>query len=423
MACGAWPRRWQRYREPAREWGEALRTGCFLCRGDRLVTLLDIGPQPISNRFLRTATEPEEQFPIALQQCEACGLIQIERPVPASALIPPYDWITYNEPEGHLDGLVEILLGLPGVGPGAVAGGVSFKDDSTLARLERKGLRTWRLDLRDDLGVVDAGLGYGVETIQDRLTPEAADRIAERRGRADVLLVRHILEHANVPLDFMDALKRLTTPGGYVVIEVPDCSRALDGCDYTTIWEEHTLYYTPGTFRQSFPLAGLDVVRMENYPYPFENSLVAIATANGAARAARPSLDALERQRAVTFGQSLETSREQVRRFLSEHRRTRGPVALFGAGHLACTFVRVFDVAGEIDCIIDDNPHKRGLYMPGSRLPILGSSALLERGIALCLLSLNPIGEEKVIRNNQAFVDRGGVFASIFPASAHAMQV
>jgi C-methyltransferase-like protein/putative zinc binding protein/methyltransferase family protein len=400
-----------------------VKRGCFVCQSDRLVTLIDIGPQPISNRFLRTPAEREEQFPIALQQCEACGLIQIERPVPASALIPPYDWITYNEPEGHLDGVVDILLGLPGIGPGALAGGVSFKDDSTLARLERKGLDTWRLDLRQDLGVSDANPGYGVETVQDRLTPATADRIAERRGRADVLLVRHILEHANVPLDFMDALKRLTKPGGYIVIEVPDCSRALDGCDYTTIWEEHTLYYTPETFRQGFPLAGLAVVRMENYPYPFENSLVAIATANGAASAVRPSMSALERQRAITFGQSLAAYREQVRRFLSEHRRTRGPIALFGAGHLACTFVSVFDVAGEIDCFIDDNPHKRGLYMPGSRLPILGSSALLERGITLCLLSLNPIGEEKVIRNNQAFVDRGGAFASIFPASAHAMHV
>jgi len=80
-------------------------------------------------------------------------------------------------------------------------------------------------------------------------------------------------------------------------------------------------------------------------------------------------------------------------------------------------------VADAIECIVDDNPNKRGLYMPGCGLPIVGSSALLEQGISLCLLSLNPIGEEKVIGSQQAFVDRGGVFASIFPASAHAMRL
>ena len=396
--------------------------GCFVCRSDTLAPLVDIGPQPISNRFLRAPGEAEERYPIALRQCEACGLVQIDRPVPAAALVPPYNWVSYNEPEGHLDGLVDILVSLHGVAPGSVAAGVSFKDDSTLARLERKGLQTWRLDLHDDLGVSDAS-GHGVETVQDRLTPESADRIVQRRGRADLLLVRHILEHSSRPLDFIEALKRLVTPGGYIVVEVPDCSRAMDGCDYTTIWEEHTLYYTPDTFRQTFPFAGLGVVRTENYPYPFENSLVAIATAN--APGASPPLPATvssEQRRGRTFGQSFSGRREKVRRFLTAHRHS-GPIALFGAGHLACTFISVFGVADAIECIVDDNPNKRGLYMPGCGLPIVGSSALLEQGISLCLLSLNPIGEEKVIGSQQAFVDRGGVFASIFPASAHAMRL
>jgi hypothetical protein len=41
----------------------------------------------------------------------------------------------------------------------------------------------------------------------------------------------------------------------------------------------------------------------------------------------------------------------------------------------------------------------------------------------LCLLSLNPIGEEKVVEKNRAFADRGGTFASIFPASARALTL
>jgi hypothetical protein len=396
---------------------------CLLCRRDRLAALVDVGLQPISNRFLCAPTDDEEQFPIALRQCEACGLVQIETPVPARALIPPFDWITYSEPEGHLDELVEIVTALPGVRSGSVAAGISFKDDSTLARLERKGLQTWRLDLRDDLDVAEAGAG--VETIQDRLTTQRAEQIARNRGAADILVVRHILEHAGRPLDFMVALKTLTRADGYIVIEVPDCSRAMDGCDYTTIWEEHTLYYTPETFRHGLSIAAFDVVRAENYPYPFENSLVAIARSNGTAdgEVVPATIVARERERGEMFGRSFSVYREKVRTFLNEHRRERGSIALFGAGHLACMFVNVFGVESAIDCVIDDNPHKRGLYMPGSRLPIFDSAALLERDISLCLLSLNPIGEQKVVDTNAAFVERGGAFASIFPASARAMKL
>jgi hypothetical protein len=399
--------------------------GCFLCGSHALNPLIDIGPQPISNRFLRTPDEDEERFPIALQQCDACGLVQIETPVPACALIPPYDWVTYNEPEGHLDELVDIVMGLPGVRAGAVAAGVSFKDDTTLARFERNGLRTWRIDLRDDLAIADGRSGHGVETIQDRLTPDVARNIVARRGRAEVLLVRHILEHAGRPPAFMEALKILTAPGGYVVIEVPDCSRAMDACDYTTIWEEHTLYYTPETFRRGLTLAAFEVVRAETYPYPFESSLVAIAVANGQGPVPVAAARALatERERASSFARRFPGRRETMRRCLREYRRNRGPIALFGAGHLACTWVSIFGVEDAIDCVIDDNPHKRGLYMPGSRLPIVGSRALMERTISLCLLSLNPIGEERVMAKHADFVAHGGTFASIFPASVHAMKV
>src|SRR5215831_7083861 len=139
---------------------------CLLCASGELAPIIDVGTQPVANRFLRAPGDPEEQFPIALQQCQACGLVQIEQPVPAHALIPPYDWVTYNEPEDHLDALVEILTGLPGIGPGAVAGGLSFKDDSTLARLGRKGLGTWRLELDADLGVSGGARSHGVETVQ-----------------------------------------------------------------------------------------------------------------------------------------------------------------------------------------------------------------------------------------------------------------
>lgn len=397
---------------------------CYLCHGTSLTRVIDVGPQPISNRYLKTPSEPEETFPIALKQCTTCGVVQIDTPVPASALVPPYDWITYNEPEGHLDDLVDILAALPGIGPGSVAAGVSFKDDSTLDRLERKGLRRWRLDMRDDLGVADWRPGYGVETIQDRLTPAVAAEIVKRRGRAEILLVRHILEHATSPPAFIQALKQLVTQQGYVVVEVPDCSRAMDALDYTTIWEEHTLYYTPDTFANGFAPAGLTVVRSENYPYPFENSLVAIVTPNGGggSKVAGTAVER-ERQRGMVFGQGFAGRRDRVRAFLEAHRRDRGRIALFGAGHLACTFVSVFGVEDAIEFIIDDNPNKRGMYMPGSRLPIVGSAALLEQDITLCLLSLNPIGEEKVIAKNAAFVERGGVFASIFPASAHALKL
>jgi hypothetical protein len=397
---------------------------CYNCGAAAVEPLFDAGLQPIGNRFLRSRDEREEQFPVTLELCGRCGLVQSTKPVPAAALVPMFDWITYSEPEPHLDGLVERLMSRPGIRAGAVAGGVSFKDDSTLARLAANGLRTWRLDMSGDLGVARPGLG--VETIQEVLTPERAVAAAARHGAADVLLVRHILEHAHDLGCFLEGLRRLLAPGGYVVIEVPDCTRALELGDYTTIWEEHTFYYTPETFERCLLLNGFDVVGSENHPYPFENSLVAIARVSADAgresRMPSPAVVATEAGRAKGFASSFPDRKRRMRSYLEELRRTRGKIALFGAGHLACTFVMLFGIHDLVEFVIDDNPHKRGLFMPGSRLPIVGSDVLASGEIALCLLSLNPIGEQKVMQKNRAFADAGGAFASIFPASAHALR-
>ena len=381
---------------------------CQLCRAPQVETLLDFGPQPVCNRFPESPEEPEALFPMLLEQCLACGLLQTTQPVPAHELRPRVDWITYNEPEGHLDTLADSLATLPVV---RSFGGVTFKDDTLLRRMRERGFETpWRLCLQSDLLIEEPGAG--AETIQDRLTPARAKAIAEARGRVDVLLVRHIFEHAHQPLAFAAALKELVRPGGYVLLEIPDCQKALDLCDYSTLWEEHVLYFTPHTFQQAFGQCGLSLVSYFNFPYTLENCLIGVARVEEGG-VFEVDLEA-ELSRARHFASALPTQRAKYSQLPQN-------LTLFGAGHLAATFLNLLGIASHFDCVVDDNPHKRGRFMPGSKLPIRGSDALPPGG--LCLMSVAVESEEKVIGRNSAFVESGGRFASIFPASKHALRL
>jgi len=396
---------------------------CHLCGAQKVWLLLDFGKQPITNRFLSDPRANEDLYPLVLNQCEVCGLVQISDPVPAEELKPKHEWITYSEPEDHLDQVATILAALPGIGKDSSICGVSFKDDSLLERMRELGFRhVWRLEPERDLGI--EGRGVGVETIQGKLNLAAASRLARVHGRAGLVILRHILEHAHNIKDFMEALHTLVSPGGYVNIEVPDCRQALDLCDYSTVWEEHILYFTPDTFRQCFAQGGLRMARFESFPYELENSLVGIGQAQYAAAPYIPSASTVrkERVRAQEFSRRLPEIQGRVRSFLEDHRRKGGKVAMLGAGHLAAFFINAFGLKDYIEFVGDDDSRKRGLYMPGSRLPIYGSKALMDKAISLCLLGVNPVSEEKVIRNNKCFLDKGGKFLSIFPASDYALH-
>ena len=393
-----------------------MRHPCRVCGRIGVREHLDFGPQAVRNRFLRSAGDLEYTHPLSIGYCGSCGVVQLTAPPPADELRPRFEWVTYNEPERHLDDLVRTLTRLPGVTPASTFAGLTYKDDSALARLNRLGFsNAWRPDVRADLGIAEPFAG--VESVQAELRPEGAKRLAAKFGRPDVLLVRHVLEHTHDTQAALAWAAELVEPGGYVVFEVPDAVRALERLDYTTVWEEHTLYFTPVSLRACVGRAGFDVVALETYPYTVENSLVVIARAGGAQHRTVAN-DVAGMARADRFVGEFQWVRERTRRQL----RGRGRVAMLGAGHLTGAFVNLYGLAGQIEFVADDNPQKHGLFMPGSRLPIVPSSELTRRDIDLCLMTVRPEIEDAVVARNRAFTDRGGELASVFPDSPYALE-
>lgn len=383
--------------------------------------LLDLGPLPVSNRFLNPdSADSSPEYPFSLRLRGDFGLIHMEKPFPVEELKPKYQWLTCFEPEDHLDRMAQRLIQLPGISKDSVFGAYSFKDDSTLRRLEGLGYgHTWRLVPSEDFGITDPYAN--VESFQHVFTLELAIKAAERHGLADVLIVRHVVEHAYDISGFMKAVHALVKPEGYIVWELPDCERALAAGDCTTLWEEHVFYFTTFTFRALLEATGAEIIHYESEAYPFENSIVAIVKALRSLppRSEWPASSVkAETNRARSFANSVISSKARVRTLLERFTRQHGKIALFGAGHLSVAFLSIMEVADLISCVIDDNPHKKGMKMPVGNLPIMGSESLKADAFPLCLLSLNPANQPAVIQKNKAYTAQGGRFSSIFPGTA-----
>ena len=390
---------------------------CLVCDDDAIRTQLDVGEHPVSSFFLTERSAAERTFRLTLGQCARCGTIQSTQILPHDALVAPYDWLFAREPEDHLDTVVDQIVALPGIHPDCVVGALTYKDDTTLDRFRKRGFsKTWRVDLDADLGISDPAAS--IETVQKLTNPDCMARIAQRRGGADVLIVRHILEHAEAVHTFIAGIAALVKPGGVIMVEVPDCSTSLRLHDYCMVWEEHSLYLTPASFEPLLAMGGFQPIRTDIYPIPFENSMVQLARKTGEPGPPRISPDALaETALFADYCAAFEPSRRAIRDTLARMRAEKGGIALFGAGHLACAFVNFMDLDDLIDFVADDTPQKQGKFLPGARLPILPSVALVEQGIGVCLLALSIKNEDGVIAKNRAFVDGGGSFRSIFRAS------
>lgn len=395
---------------------------CRCCAQNALEVLLDLGPQPICSHFLSEANAVAPRHPLVFARCLACGQLQLSDPAPVPLLCSPHAWLSYIEPEGHLDRLTEILCALPNAGPHWRVGGVTYKDTSTLERLRKRGWdRLWQLAPAADLDIAEGATDLAL--IQERLTPERARLAAEKYGRVNLLLVRHILEHVRRPAEFLAALKELIIPGGMVVFECPDAQGAFLNREYTVIWEEHLWYFTPELFARFFSHFGMRLERLRVFPFSVENSLVAFVqphVADDSRRAA--SRIALESESAAMKRYALEFPRQKTA-WQRSLRDGGGLVAAFGAGHTMCSFINYFELGREIRFVADDHPKKQGLFLPGSGVPIQPSALLLSGGVDQCLLGLSPESETKVLARQDAAQKQGVRFLSIFPTSERAAAV
>ena len=92
-------------------------------------------------------------------------------------------------------------------------------------------------------------------------------------------------------------------------------------------------------------------------------------------------------------------------------------IYIYGGGHFSVIFIHIFKLDKYITNIIDDNPNKKNMLLPGTKLRIIDSQILKSTDHSLCFLAFHPDNANKIIKKNINFIKNGNKFLSIFPKS------
>jgi len=394
----------------------SLRVLCTVC-GSRLpAAQIHFGNHPPSNRFMQDSTSATqvESHALSLTTCVHCGTVQLLDRMPMEAFRPRYDWLVYNEPEGHLDDVAKHLANLPGIDTSSRFMGITYKDQSTLTRLSNIGFSD-TVCLQDS-DLESTVIPFGLETVQAILSCEVnVSRLKAKYGQVDVLLLRHITEHSPNCSQLIKSLSALVISGGYMMLELPDSRRVFNSGNYPFIWEEHISYFTESSARRLAQQVNAQVSWLGRYAYPYEDSLnLVLHFSKGSTIEKNDASMISDTGQTGHFFDQFKEVRDQWHDKLQNIRATGDKIAVFGAGHLAVKFINFFRIKHLITCVIDDHPKKMGMYMPGSGLPIVSSAQLQILGIRYCVSTLSPESEVKVRKNISHFFDNGGIFLSAF---------
>jgi SAM-dependent methyltransferase len=236
-------------------------------------------------------------------------------------------------------------------------------------------------------GRANLEVGKGITIIPDYYS----ERYAEHA--ADFLMCRHVLEHVPQPQQFLRSLRAILTgkPDAAIFFELPNASFVFQNKGIWDIIYEHCFYYSSGALARLFATCGFDVLNVSN-------------SFNGQYLCLEARVSSWETGRLGDAGGDLDSMREDILKFADEYRSCRTHweealsrfarqgkrVALWGAGAKGTMFLNAFRNVTSLEYIVDVNPHKWGLYIPGTGQRVVSPEFLKQyRPDVLLIVNLN----------------------------------
>jgi len=251
----------------------------------------------------------------------------------------------------------------------------------------------------------NSGVGIDPSYVPDRLKGPALERIEFIRefyderyeGGADFIACRHTLEHVPDVGRFVSLVRKTAERSSAPVVffEVPDVARVLDELAFWDIYHEHCSYFTLGSLARLFRSSGFDLLDLAT-AFDDQYLLIDARLGHNDAPLLRGEDDLTSTAETVEF--FAKHHREKLddwRGRLASLRDAGSRVAIWGAGSKGVAFLTTLGVGEEIAAAVDINPHKQGLFMPGSGHPVIGPQDLIASPPDAVIV-MNPVYLEEI---------------------------
>ena len=237
--------------------------------------------------------------------------------------------------------------------------------------------------------VADEARKKGIEVECCFFGADSAQEIAAKDGRYSLVIGNNVLAHVPDINSFVEGLAIVLAAEGTITMEFPHLLRLIEQCQFDTIYHEHFHYLSLGTVKRIFNAHGLEIYDVEELPTHGGSLRIYAAhqeygqvhmRSTARALLTREQEFGLENiQTYAEFSTRIQKTKVDTLRRMVAWKQEGKHIAAFGAAAKGNTFLNYCGIKNDlIDYVVDSNPHKQGLYLPGSLIPIVGQEALRE---------------------------------------------
>lgn len=365
-------------------------SNCRLCGAPLTHTFVDLGMSPLCESYVpaERLDHAESFYPLHVRQCASCLLVQLPAYVPGEEIFSDYAYFSsYSDSwVAHAKRYADAMTDRLGLSSASLVTEVASNDGYLLKHFMARGVPA--LGVEPAGNVAEVARSSGIPTVTEFLGVETGREIAERYGRADLVVANNVFAHVPDIRGFARGLRSLVKDDGLVTLEFPHILRLIERRQYDTIYHEHYSYLSLLTSSRALATAGLRVVDVEE-----------LDTHGGSLRVyARPEGDRSEPSAAVrallheeqtrglhciagyaSFAGQVLKIKSDLLCFLLDAARRGDVVAGYGAPGKGNTLLNHCGIRTDLlSYTVDRSPFKQGKFLPGTHIPIRAPEQLTE---------------------------------------------
>src|SRR6185295_6927981 len=232
---------------------------CQLCGHDHPVEFLNLGNQPLANKYPTQAQfATEEFFPLAVFFCPRCKNVQLGTVISRERMFEDYYYLSSVNA-----GLVRHFEKLAGKLAGAqFVVDIGSNDGILLKPLKEMGVKA--IGVEPSINVSKIANDQGLETLCSFFDMDSAAKIEKTYGKASVIVASSVFTHLENPHDFIEAAKRLLSDDGRLIIEVEYIGNILRLIQFERFYLDRIFYYSLTSLAALFDAHDMVVTEVEH---------------------------------------------------------------------------------------------------------------------------------------------------------------
>lgn len=389
---------------------------CRVCDSTNIELAIDLGQQPWCNHFLKKEDVGHEPYyPLRLVYCHGCATAQLDYTVPKETMFGNHTYlsgVTKSLSDHFQIVAIEVDQQFFHNTPGKSVLDIGSNDGTQLKHFKTLGYKV--LGVESSKTTARIANEAGIETVNEFFNLELARRLGRK---FHVINAAGVFFHLEELHSVTEGIREALRDDGVFVVQFLYMKRIVENLAFDQIYHEHLLYYNLQTIEVLLNRHGLAM--FDAYLAPIHGgSMIGFVTHAGK-RAPSARLQALRQaeldhhsndfETYLAFAERIKQMKVENLAYLDAAKRQGKRIFGMGAPVKGNTLLNYFGIGTQyIDCLVEKNELRRGLYSPGMHIPIVIEKELPEPPDIYYVLAWN--FKKEILANNQPLIARGVEF-------------